>query len=556
MENQEISNKEDVADLQGLKELARQYLTANQVDKALLTYARILSEFPDDLDSLLILGDSYLIGGNKLAARDLYQEAMRWAPERKDIARRREFAVDDLVDSNEPPLRLPPLHPQAINRLVMNLMGKNVHVREEDVQKVEKLFEQIIRSPSPAKAVSEHLEEIDELLPALIEMNVRQARKNGRSDLVDELETLLVNLSMQQEHKPDEMDAPALNESDSPSIVIQTKAKKRNKILIVGIDSQEEPFRRSLLAEAISEFGYEVFDAGESFAGSWQPFDLVIARNPHANWSIMKKIASRAGAKLPVFLDFDLDFRLLPENHPDFERLGCSNPERSRAFVAALQMADRLIVPTNALANLLRDQGYLVDVIPDGWSRNNHFWIKPGNPRATLNLGIIALPGQEEDVALLRRPVVRIMREFPQTRLVIIGDPQAYPLFDTLPDVRRVFLPMTTDEDYPFLYTQIDLLLSPLVDSPFNNIRSERKIMEASVRHIPWIASSMPAFKEWENGGYVAVTVDEWYNNLNRLIVDDELRLTLGNAGFQKAAQREIQNIAWNYMDSIQKVCV
>jgi hypothetical protein len=95
-----------------------------------------------------------------------------------------------------------------------------------------------------------------------------------------------------------------------------------------------------------------------------------------------------------------------------------------------------------------------------------------------------------------------------------------------------------------------------LADTPFNNLRSERKIMEASVRHIPWIASAIPSFKEWENGGLIAVTVDEWYNNLHRLIVDDELRLSLGHAGFQKAAQREIQNIAWNYMDNIQKVCV
>ncbi len=60
--------------------------------------------------------------------------------------------------------------------------------------------------------------------------------------------------------------------------------------------------------------------------------------------------------------------------------------------------------------------------------------------RDTLNIGVMAITGQLSDIAEVRRGIVRVIREFPQTRLVVTGDADAYRLFDNLPEGKTCFL--------------------------------------------------------------------------------------------------------------------
>ena len=77
-----------MTNLEQLKEQGRNYLKSNQVDKALRVFSRILKEDPEDIDAILILGDSYLLVNEKAAALNLYQRASQICPERRDIKRR------------------------------------------------------------------------------------------------------------------------------------------------------------------------------------------------------------------------------------------------------------------------------------------------------------------------------------------------------------------------------------------------------------------------------------------------------------------------------------
>jgi hypothetical protein len=99
-------------------------------------------------------------------------------------------------------------------------------------------------------------------------------------------------------------------------------------------------------------------------------------------------------------------------------------------------------------------------------------------------------------------------------------------------------------EDYPYMIAQLDLALVPLLGNAFNLQQTDRKLMEAGVRRIPWIASPFPAAIEWGSGGLIANTQEEWHAQMRLLIMDGNLRKGLGKAGRQKAMQREIKTSA------------
>jgi glycosyltransferase involved in cell wall biosynthesis len=255
-----------------------------------------------------------------------------------------------------------------------------------------------------------------------------------------------------------------------------------------------------------------------------------------------------------VILDLDTNFELMPVGHPAYPTMGLGTPASAKAYTASMLLADRICASNEVLAESLRLNGYPVDVIPDGWNRANELWNKPAPHRSTLNLGWVGLPGQVEDITEIRRIVVRVMHEFSQVRLIVVGAPQAYQLFESLPETRRLFLPAVNLEDYPYLLGQIDVLMAPLRNTPFNQNQSDRQLMEAGIRRIPWVASPIPAFTSWGEGGLLARAPEEWHTHLRQLVLEPKLRSSLGDAGRRKAEGREMSRLGRSWLDMIADV--
>jgi hypothetical protein len=64
--------------------------------------------------------------------------------------------------------------------------------------------------------------------------------------------------------------------------------------------------------------------------------------------------------------------------------------------------------------------------------------------------------------------------------------------------------------------------------------------MEAGVRRIPWVASGLPAYREWDGGGILIKKPADWHDALATLTTDARLRKSLGEEGRAKAEEREI----------------
>jgi len=240
-----------------------------------------------------------------------------------------------------------------------------------------------------------------------------------------------------------------------------------------------------------------------------------------------------------VILDLDDDFRNIPVDHPGYPYVGPGNPAILSQLEAAISMADVLTVATPVLADRYASMAHKVAVIPNGWSRSNPLWDKPSPPHRTINIGWAGTATHRQDMALVRREIVRLMRELPQVQLVIGGDYAVYEAFNAIPETRRLFLPMTTFEDYPFMLSHFDILLAPLRNNVFNQAKSDIKLLEAGIRRIPWVASPVEAYRAWGAGGVLAETEGDWYTALKTLVDDAGLRRELGEAGRNLAEKRE-----------------
>jgi glycosyltransferase involved in cell wall biosynthesis len=524
------------------KILGKTYLNENRLTDALDVFSRILADYPDDLETLHILGNFYLASGDGKTAKSIYLHAQKLDPENMIIQHQislAEEAVNDVEFEEPVPTDLP-----AVARLLQRLTGKTQAIHEKDIMRAALLLEKIINSDSPAELVSKHLDEIDELLPALIELNIRQATADGRSDLAESLRSLQLNIDYQLVAKDDgALLADANRSFPNPQF--------NGSILMLLPDLEKKSNRMALLKTTLEANGCRLTEKGEYVAGRDAKPDIVITSNPHTNPMLLESLSALSAEGIPIIVDLDTDFEKQPVSHHDYNIKGLGNQARSNAYNSAISMARMVVVRSDVHAASLKALTANVFVIPDGWSQKNKLWSKSSNSRKTINIGWVGTSGQLEDLLLIRRFIVRIVREFPDTRIVIIGNPQAYRLFENLPENRRLYLPEVAHEEFPYLLSQLDILLVPLRTISYNISLPDTILMEVGAKGIPWIASPISSFRHWHAGGVIPESLDEWHPNLRHLIMDDEFRRTLGEAGKHAARSREMNHLGRLWLEII-----
>lgn len=545
-------------DLQAMKEQGRALLHANQVEAAIQIYLRILREHPDDVEAHIFLGDCYLNNGYVEAALLLFQQALERAPKDEQVKQKIQTVeamrtqpnssldnIGELSGFNNSTI---PSNPKEVAGILQEITSQDTPISEEEVLRAAKLLDEIIHSASPAQLVAERLDEIDDLLPALLELNIRQARIDGRPDLVEGLHNLLKNINLQRGiDEPDKQKHPKIPPKKSFSA-------QDLRIRFIGLEMEKINCRLCLLMKGLRESGCQITISENNQSIPMDQFDVVIAHNPHCETWMMELLAEAHGAKAPVILSVDNDLEHMPINHPEYEAIGLGTSLKAKAYAAALLLSDMICVPNETLASDFLSAGYPTQVIPDGWPDNDDLWKKPDPRHSMLNLGWVGSPGQVEDVFSIRRMVVRVMREFPHVNIIIGGDPDVYRLFDTLPEARRTFLPSINPEDYPYLLRQIDIMLAPYRNTKFNRSMSDHLLVDANALGIPWIGSPIASHVNWGSGGLIANSSDEWHTYLRQLIMDNELRLTIGKAGFKQAASRKMSMIIPQWLEMIRRV--
>lgn len=249
-----------------------------------------------------------------------------------------------------------------------------------------------------------------------------------------------------------------------------------------------------------------------------------------------------------VIADQDDSFEDIPRHHVAYGGIGPGNSSALDEHRRCLAMADALVVSTPALAQRLCKYNQNIVVIPNAWSSLNPLWLENFMARGLRsdNIFTVGWGGtmtHRNDWKRVVEQVVEFIRSHQDTRLLIVGDPDIYKMFSSIPERQRVFWNMLPYELYPYFFRNINALMAPLDDDIFNRYKSDIKLVEAGISGVPWVASRVEPYLLWSDGGILISAVPEWGNALEHLYTSRALCEHLALDGHAKALTRSSQNM-------------
>jgi tetratricopeptide (TPR) repeat protein len=280
--------------LQTRKELGLAHLNADRIEEGLKIYAMILRDYPEDVESYIVIGDCYLAQGEVETASQLYAYALELSPGNQEIMRRLRLVKKEKGAQGEKS-EIPVPELRAIGRVLQRIMGKTAAVTEQELERAVKILEEIRTSERPALAVAERLGEIEELIPALLELNVRQARAEGRPELALALDELLESVRSQLSSSSTEVNHSI---PEKPVAAHSNIPKKANILFLVP--SAHQISNRAIMAyRALLARGYNATLASTQTKLAQQKYDLAIAFKPHGDPQLMEFMAPVPAQKFP-----------------------------------------------------------------------------------------------------------------------------------------------------------------------------------------------------------------------------------------------------------------
>lgn len=143
-----------------------------------------------------------------------------------------------------------------------------------------------------------------------------------------------------------------------------------------------------------------------------------------------------------------------------------------------------------------------------------------------------------DSLKLLKGMLEHVIMSYDNVKLVIAGNKEFSDLFD-LPQERKIFIPGVKMNEYPIIPSMGDIFLTPVVESPFNDAKSELKILEAGIWGIPCVSSPVAPYVRFNevSGGANLICKNNraknWTKNIKTLIENEGLRKELGEKSKQ-----------------------
>jgi glycosyltransferase involved in cell wall biosynthesis len=139
----------------------------------------------------------------------------------------------------------------------------------------------------------------------------------------------------------------------------------------------------------------------------------------------------------------------------------------------------------------------------------------------------------KDDFAECVRPLRRLLQKYPHVRLMAVGH------IDIPPEVQDLSaqveaVPPVPWFQVPLCYAMVDINLAPLeLNNMFTESKSELKYFEPALLELPTVASDIAPFQVGITDGitgFLCHNDDQWFEALERLVLDAELRVKIGKA--------------------------
>ena len=280
--------------------------------------------------------------------------------------------------------------------------------------------------------------------------------------------------------------------------------------------------------------------------------------------------------KKKVVIDLDDNYLDVPTSHPLYDRF--KETKRDKAFLSTiLTFADAITVSTEPLKQRIAEhlkKIYKMEkpifVIPN-MNQISDWKFKPAEKHKNkVVIGYSGSNSHDEDLKMMFPTLARIMDKYPNVYFETLGavgkkNIELFTPFSESAKLRCDILPSTwTFNEYPKYLSTLkwDIGLAPLIDSSFTRCKSSIKFFEYSMYKIPTIVSRVypyyvPCFgREVIQNEVTGLLVkqNEWEQALEKLILDKDLRIKLGENAYNFIKQEWQYDGNSDFSDAIDKV--
>lgn len=355
----------------------------------------------------------------------------------------------------------------------------------------------------------------------------------------------------------------ARGQASADEFPMSLRSRRRKKVVLVSGEAHTVGHRYRIedAADALSaaDFDVRVTSTKEypSLLHLVDTADVVWMWRVHQN-ARTREILNRARAAGAVLLGDIDDLVFLPEivesqwvdgvRTLKLETVKMAKEYRARGEMLAA--ADMRVATTEFLVEVLeREMGPAVQ-LPNGYDADS--WrVSQEALSNVVDDGLIRIGyaggslTHQKDLAVAIPGIARVLRENPNTRLVLFKGFVDYLEFPELVDrLDQIEWRDSVHLDWlPTEYARFSINIAPLeVGNPFCDAKSALKYYEAALVKVPTIASPTPPFVESINdgvNGILATSEDDWYRALTVLVGDAELRSRL--------ALQAKQDVIWRF---------
>jgi len=191
-----------------------------------------------------------------------------------------------------------------------------------------------------------------------------------------------------------------------------------------------------------------------------------------------------------------------------------------------------------------------------------------------IRIGWVGASGHYEDLQMVEQIITKLCHKYPNVHFCLMGShgesSKGPNLFrnitpttaacshcgeggqlEKIPGIEILYYPSKLKE------CAFDIGIAPLIETSFNQCKSDIKIKEYAALGIPVVATRMKPYSESVKEGYtgfLASTGKEWFDYLELLIKDKELRHRLGRNQYRWYRENTIDKHIHEWMDFYQKV--
>lgn len=229
----------------------------------------------------------------------------------------------------------------------------------------------------------------------------------------------------------------------------------------------------------------------------------------------------------------DVDDMLEVEDHNPY-KVDHEVYQAAAVVRATISVADLVTTTTRRLQHYLTPLTNRTIVLPNLLDLERWDVVRP-RPQAseTVRVGWAGSITHYEDLAMIAPAITRLAAQYPQVRLVLVGDTRLKELF---PKTRVEVMPGVPFDVWPAKLAGLgfDIGLAPLRDTPFNRCKSNIKWLEYAIAKIPGVYSPIPYnFRGFDGTfGQIAATEEEWFRCLENLILYPQLREDIANRAY------------------------